>query len=77
MELNESEREKHAKLERIRVLGIDPFPPRAQWIDQRVMAAEAARRAGATTGHATMDDMKSSAVSSQPSAFAVMGRVVR
>ena len=71
MELNESEREKHAKLERIRALGIDPFPPRAEWINQRVMAAEAVARASAVTG--SLQDSPNPT----PDTFSVMGRIIR
>jgi len=63
MEYTETERERLAKLQRIRDAGIDPYPPRAQFINERVMAAQAIQLAKAE----------------QPSPkaeIAVMGRIV-
>jgi lysyl-tRNA synthetase, class II len=45
MELNEIERERMRKLEAMRAAGIDPYPPRAQFVRERVKAASAAERA--------------------------------
>ncbi len=45
MELNEIERERLRKLEALRAAGIDPYPPRAQFVRERVMAADAVARA--------------------------------
>lgn len=81
MELNESEREKQTKLARIRALGINPFPPRAEWIAQRVMAIEAADRAkstGSNTDNQNADQPEQASHTSTPTQpFSVMGRVIR
>ncbi len=63
MELTEVERERLAKLERLRAAGIDPYPPRAQFLRERVMAAEAVQRAREANPNAT-------------SPIAVMGRII-
>jgi lysyl-tRNA synthetase class 2 len=82
MELTEVERERLAKLESLRQAGIDPYPPRAQFIADRVMAADAVRLALATNdsslathagSHITSDD---SPIPNRQSPIAVMGRIV-
>jgi lysyl-tRNA synthetase class 2 len=45
MELSEVERDRLRKLETLRAAGIDPYPPRAQFGRERIMATEAARLA--------------------------------
>ncbi|MCS6773103.1 MAG: lysine--tRNA ligase [Anaerolineae bacterium] len=65
MEFTEVERERLAKLERLRAAGIDPYPPRAQFLRERVMATEAVQRA-----------LHTAADSSAVQPIAVMGRIV-
>ena len=45
MEFTEVERERLVKLEALRAKGVDPYPPRAQFIAERVMAADAVKLA--------------------------------
>jgi lysyl-tRNA synthetase class 2 len=55
MDLTEVERERLRKLEALRAAGIDPYPPRAAYAKQRVMAHAAAERARAgDTGEAAI-----------------------
>jgi lysyl-tRNA synthetase class II len=65
-DFNDVERERLRKLASLRAAGIDPYPPRAQFISERQMAAAAARHALA---HAQTPDAAAPAA-------AVMGRVV-
>ena len=65
MELTEVERERLAKLERLRAAGVDPYPPRAQFVRDRVLAARALDLALATAENHAGD-----------SEIAVLGRVV-
>ena len=66
MELTEVERERLAKLEQIRAAGIDPYPPRAQFVRDRAMASAAIALALASQSEAE----------SPASEIAVMGRIV-
>jgi len=69
MNFTEVERERLSKLEALRTQGIDPYPPRAQFIASRVMAADAVQRAFVAP-HAEPPP-------SEPApAVAVMGRIV-
>jgi lysyl-tRNA synthetase class 2 len=85
MELNEVERERLRKIETLRANGIDPYPPRALFVKERVFAADAFRRlkvesdkskAGdAHTRHSTQDASEAKqAEFSDP--LAILGRVV-
>jgi lysyl-tRNA synthetase class 2 len=65
-DFNDVERERLRKIDALRAAGIDPYPPRAQFISERQMAAAAARHALA---HAQTPDAAAPAA-------AVMGRVV-
>jgi len=73
MELTEVERERLAKLESLRAAGIDPYPPRAQFIADRVLATDAVKLALATQD-AAHDDQ--SPITNHQSPIAVMGRIV-
>ncbi len=75
----EVERDRLAKLDRIRAAGIDPYPPRARFGDLRLMAAEASRRILAwQAALPEQDDQERAAAlhAGDPSACAVMGRIV-
>ena len=75
MEFTEIERERLAKLDRLRQAGIDPYPPRAQFVRERVMAADAVRQANALklTQTPSAENEKSHA---ETAPVAVMGRIV-
>jgi lysyl-tRNA synthetase, class II len=64
MEFNEIERERLRKIEALRAAGIDPYPPRAQFVKSRVMAADAIARLNALP------------LGEGAPAAAIMGRVV-
>lgn len=64
MEFSESEREKLAKLERIRAAGIEPYPARAEFVAERVYASAALTAASAASESAPSTPV------------AVMGRVM-
>jgi len=70
MELSEVERERLTKLERLRSLGIDPYPPRSRFAHRRVMAADAAHIALGAAQDASGHD------AGEAAKVAVMGRVV-
>lgn len=75
MEFTEVERERLAKLEALRAAGVDPYPPRAQFIAGRVMAAEAVQRARELRNEENAPDSQTSTF--EGSQFiAVMGRIV-
>ena len=80
MEFNDVERERLRKLEALRAAGIDPYPPRAQFIAERVMAADAHARArdqgSADESLRLRFNHPSSATNGSPLAAAIMGRVV-
>jgi lysyl-tRNA synthetase class 2 len=67
MEYTETERDRLAKLQRIRANGIDPYPPRAHFINERVIAADAVKLAQHTQLHGA---------ETNPATIAVMGRLV-
>jgi lysyl-tRNA synthetase class 2 len=78
MELTEVERERLAKLEQLRAAGIDPYPPRALFIRDRVMAAQAIELAlAAKDGHDEPSTVTPAGASRNPqSPISVMGRIV-
>jgi lysyl-tRNA synthetase class 2 len=69
MEFTEVERERLGKLEQLRAAGIDPYPPRAQFVRDRVMAAQAIELALASA-----DDRLQT--TGDASSLAVLGRIV-
>ncbi len=72
MELTEVERERLAKLEQLRASGIEPYPLRSRFVRQRVMAADAVRRALASAqNHTDAPENKA-----QETEAAIMGRIV-
>src|SRR5262245_10306063 len=76
MELTEVERERLAKLENLRQAGIDPYPPRAQFIADRVMAADAIKHALATNDSSLVTRESSKVTNHDSLSIAVMGRIV-
>ncbi|MCS7056770.1 MAG: lysine--tRNA ligase [Thermoflexales bacterium] len=72
MELTEVERERLAKLEQLRASGIEPYPLRSQFVRQRIMAAEAVRRALASA----QDHTAAPTNDAHEPEVAVMGRIV-
>jgi lysyl-tRNA synthetase class 2 len=74
MELTEIERERLAKLERLRQAGIDPYPARAQFAKERVMAADAVAQANRLKSTETQSTESASHPETAP--VAVMGRIV-
>ncbi len=80
MDFNDVERERLRKIETLRAAGIDPYPPRAQFISERVMAADARARAreqgNADEALRARFNHPASAVNSSSMVAAIMGRVV-
>lgn len=75
----EVERDRLAKLDRIRAAGIDPYPARTRFGALRVMAADAARRILAWQAALPEQDEQSRAAAlhtGDPAICAVMGRIV-
>ncbi len=72
MEFTEVERERLAKLEQLRASGVEPYPLRAQFVRQRVLAADAVRRALAAAHNHTAE----AADGNPEPEVAVMGRIV-
>jgi lysyl-tRNA synthetase, class II len=62
MDLNDVERERLRKVEALRAAGIDPYPPRAQFVRERVSTLAAAQLAQTATA--------------ESAAVAVMGRII-
>jgi lysyl-tRNA synthetase class 2 len=85
--LTEVERERLGKIERLRAQGIDPYPPRAQFVRERVLAVDAVKRAKSLVDDSnrtspTPTPSASTATTATPLAHAetepvaIMGRVV-
>lgn len=67
LNFSEPERERLAKIERLRAQGVDPYPPRAQFVAERVWATDAIQLAQKSTGRETALDAKP---------IAILGRIV-
>ncbi|GIV83376.1 MAG: hypothetical protein KatS3mg052_0383 [Candidatus Roseilinea sp.] len=75
MEFTEVERERLAKLERLRASGVEPYPLRSQFARRRVMAADAVRRALASAqNHADALENNEAAVMGRIVARRIMGK---
>lgn len=74
LELTEVERERLAKLEQLRAAGIDPYPPRAQFLAARVLAADAVAMARAAAGDAAENAAATIAILGRIVAKRVMGK---
>jgi lysyl-tRNA synthetase class 2 len=72
MDFTEVERERLAKLEQLRTAGIDPYPPRAQFVRDRVMAVDAIKLAL----EAKEDHAGEPAIPNLQSPISVMGRII-
>ena len=83
MEYTEVERERLAKLERLRQAGINPYPSRAAFIHERVMATDAIQRAHLLKFEPVAADASTSSATPAPvqthletGIVAIMGRIV-
>jgi lysyl-tRNA synthetase class 2 len=79
MDYTEVERDRLAKLEKLRAAGIDPFPPRPEFRSQRILAAEAVRRImawKAALPPQNEEELKQIWHAGEPTPCALMGRVV-
>ncbi len=74
MEYTEVERERLAKLDRLRQAGIDPYPSRAAFVHERVMAAEALQRAQLLKFEPATPPQPENHLETGP--VAIMGRIV-
>jgi lysyl-tRNA synthetase class 2 len=79
MDYTEVERDRLAKLEKLKAAGIDPFPPRQQFRDLRVLATNAIKRL--TDWQAALpaqsdEDRQKTLHAGDPTVCALMGRVV-
>jgi lysyl-tRNA synthetase, class II len=79
MEYTEVERDRLAKLEKLKAAGIDPFPPRLQYGAQRVWAADAVKRAQdwqQSLAGEPEEARQAALHQGMPEECAIMGRVV-
>jgi lysyl-tRNA synthetase class 2 len=79
MDYTEVERDRLAKLEKLKAAGIDPFPPRQQFRSLRVLAAEAIKRLAdwqAALPAQSDEDRQKTLHTGDPTVCALMGRVV-